>query len=89
MTKLSKHYSKLEALLPVLTETLSGVCCENARMKLLSKMLKDLFTDLGIKYNSQKVNKNPRRYYAQFRKVILEDKSLSDVEKIKLIKMML
>lgn len=88
MIKLSEKYSMLEATLPVLADTLVGKCCEKARMKTLSVMLNDLFEELKIRVNKKNVGKRPKEYFKELRKTILEDTSLSNEKKIKLIKLM-
>lgn len=89
MKKLSEWDTYLEISLNLLNEFLTGDCCEHARMHALSIALNDLFEDLEIDIaTEQEIEKNPKKYYNELRKIILNDTSLNPSRKIELIRIL-
>lgn len=83
---LSKYALKLEALLPLMEQTLQGNCCQKARMKSLSYMLSDMFKQINISASRSYIYKEPKKCYQEFKKIILNDNTLTSEQKIKILK---
>jgi len=88
MISLKEHLDLLYVSLPLLKKFRYGTCCESVRRKYLGIALNDFFKDIGYNISKDLVLKKPYEYYSKIRTMILDDKSLTDEEKISLISKM-
>ena len=92
---LSKHFNTIHALFPILEESYlkikgakksSCTGCLKMKVKVLTKMLQDMFLKIGIIYDKKVIKEDPASCFKQFKTLIVHDSSLTSDQKVKILK---
>ena len=83
---LNEHYDFLEEFLPEIgrIKFSEDICCDDARDELLTEVISIIFDELNIPYNTT----DGGVLFSELRKNIINDTTLTDLKKIKLISYM-
>ena len=79
--KLSEHKEFLEERLQALGDARHNTCCAHIRKPKIAKILNEIFTKFNIDITVE--NNTAMEHYQQFKKLILNENSLTDKDKIK------
>ena len=88
MLNIENLYYILETSIPTIKKYKSISCCKAKRKVGMSLSLTDLFSEVGIPFDLDKMDSDPEHYYSKLRLEILSSSYLSNSQKLVLMKLL-